>query len=347
MRCGTPTGRPRRRSSARRCACGSVSRSRSAGRCAAGTSRSLTRHGARLPFGEPGELAIGGVGLARYIDATLDAERFAPVPGLGWERAYRTGDIGYETVDGLQFVGRRDDQVKLAGRRLELGEIDGQMSAVPGRARRLRGRPDDDRRQPGARRLRGGQRRPRGRARARSPGGCPAASSRWSSSSTRCRSAARARSTAGRCPGRPRRAGRRRRPRSTALSETEAWLAARWAEQLGPLPITAESDFFALGGTRRRRPSSSRCCASGLPPSRSPTSTSTGGSRARRAPRRAGGRAPAPAQDAADRQRRWGLAQLAGVLALLVLSTPQWLIGILAFDNLTQGGSVRRSVGDG
>ena len=37
-----------------------------------------------------------------------------------------------ETVDGLQFVGRRDDQVKLGGRRLELGEIDGQMSAVPG-----------------------------------------------------------------------------------------------------------------------------------------------------------------------------------------------------------------------
>lgn len=39
----------------------------------------VDEHGERLPFGEPGELAIGGVGLARYIDAALDAERYAPL----------------------------------------------------------------------------------------------------------------------------------------------------------------------------------------------------------------------------------------------------------------------------
>ena len=54
-----------------------------------------------VPLGEPGELAIGGVGLARYIDPSLDAERYAELPALGWERAYRTGDIVRETLDGL------------------------------------------------------------------------------------------------------------------------------------------------------------------------------------------------------------------------------------------------------
>ena len=44
-------------------------------------------------MGETGELVIGGVGLARYLDAEKDAEKFAPLPSLGWERAYRSGDI--------------------------------------------------------------------------------------------------------------------------------------------------------------------------------------------------------------------------------------------------------------
>ena len=54
------------------------------------------------------------------------------MPSLGWERAYRTGDIVRETIDGLEFVGRRDDQVKFGGRRIELGEIEAQLRAVPG-----------------------------------------------------------------------------------------------------------------------------------------------------------------------------------------------------------------------
>ena len=92
----------------------------------------VDENGEPVGLGEPGELVIGGVGLARYIDPALDAERYAPLPALGWQRAYRTGDMVCETIDGLTFIGRRDDQIKLGGRRLELGEIDGQLQAVAG-----------------------------------------------------------------------------------------------------------------------------------------------------------------------------------------------------------------------
>lgn len=82
--------------------------------------------------GESGELVIGGVGLARYLDAEKDAERYAPMPSLGWQRAYRSGDIVVRDSAGLLFAGRADDQIKLGGRRIELGEIDGQLLRVPG-----------------------------------------------------------------------------------------------------------------------------------------------------------------------------------------------------------------------
>jgi len=82
--------------------------------------------------GERGELIIGGVGLARYLDPALDAERYAPMTTLGWERAYRSGDIVVNDSAGLLFGGRADDQVKLGGRRIELGEIDSALLALPG-----------------------------------------------------------------------------------------------------------------------------------------------------------------------------------------------------------------------
>ncbi|WP_281712221.1 AMP-binding protein, partial [Dermacoccus nishinomiyaensis] len=75
-----------------------------------------------VPQGEAGELIIGGVGLARYLDPAKDAEKYAPMPTLGWERAYRSGDIVVNDPIGLTFQGRADDQIKLNGRRIELGE---------------------------------------------------------------------------------------------------------------------------------------------------------------------------------------------------------------------------------
>ena len=82
--------------------------------------------------GESGELIIGGVGLARYLDPAKDAEKYAAMPSLGWDRAYRSGDIVRNDPLGLVFAGRADDQIKLGGRRIELGEIDGQLLRLPG-----------------------------------------------------------------------------------------------------------------------------------------------------------------------------------------------------------------------
>jgi non-ribosomal peptide synthetase-like protein len=88
--------------------------------------------GTPVAEGEVGELIIGGVGLARYLDPAKDAEKFASMPSLGWERAYRSGDLVRFESAGLLFQGRVDDQIKLGGRRIELGEIDAALSALPG-----------------------------------------------------------------------------------------------------------------------------------------------------------------------------------------------------------------------
>ncbi|TFD17730.1 Pls/PosA family non-ribosomal peptide synthetase [Cryobacterium sp. TMT2-23] len=92
----------------------------------------LNAAGDRVAHGETGELIIGGVGLARYLDAGKDAEKYAAHDGLGWHRAYRSGDLVRYEREGLVFVGRADDQVKLGGRRIELGEVEAALRALPG-----------------------------------------------------------------------------------------------------------------------------------------------------------------------------------------------------------------------
>ena len=82
--------------------------------------------------GESGELIIGGIGLARYLDPVIDAEKYAPMPSLGWSRAYRSGDVVRNELEGLIFLGRADEQIKLGGRRIELGEIDSALLGLPG-----------------------------------------------------------------------------------------------------------------------------------------------------------------------------------------------------------------------
>lgn len=92
----------------------------------------VDRDGQPVPDGDVGELVIGGVGLGRYLDPELDADRYAPLPGLGWGRAYRSGDLVRLEPGGLVFVGRADDQVKVGGRRVELGEVDSALVNLPG-----------------------------------------------------------------------------------------------------------------------------------------------------------------------------------------------------------------------
>ncbi|CAN5268250.1 non-ribosomal peptide synthetase [soil metagenome] len=92
----------------------------------------VDKEGNQVGYGDVGELVIGGVGLARYLDPAKDAEKYAAMDTLGWGRAYRSGDLVRLEPDGLYFQGRADDQVKVGGRRIELGEVDAALVNLPG-----------------------------------------------------------------------------------------------------------------------------------------------------------------------------------------------------------------------
>jgi amino acid adenylation domain-containing protein/non-ribosomal peptide synthase protein (TIGR01720 family) len=88
---------------------------------------------APVPVGVAGELYVGGVGVGRgYLaQPALTAAAFVPDPfGQEGARLYRSGDLARRREDGvLEFVGRRDHQVKLRGLRIELGEIESILGA--------------------------------------------------------------------------------------------------------------------------------------------------------------------------------------------------------------------------
>jgi non-ribosomal peptide synthetase-like protein len=293
-------------------------------------------HGEPVALGEPGELVISGVGLGRYLDPALDAERYAPLPALGWERAYRTGDIVREQIDGIAFVGRRDDQVKLGGRRIELGEVEAQLRAAPGVNAAAA-------------------------AVHKTPAGNPVlvgyVVGRVDPPAVRAHLAdhlphgivpliveveALPMSAAGKLDRKalpwppPQRGG----VSADGLSGTAAWLAELWAEQLGPLPIALESDFFELGGSslaaaklvsrlRGRYPAAAVADVYKHRPLRALAERLEQFDERREA---AGYEMPRPG-------RRLGLMQLAGVGVLLAISSIPWLLGTFAYGNLAPLGT--------
>ncbi|WP_404953475.1 amino acid adenylation domain-containing protein [Streptomyces sp. 147326] len=114
------------------------SRTLSIGHCVPGTEAYVVHEGTfdLAPVGCPGELLLGGVGLARgYLgDPLRTAEAFVPDPfsGRPGHRLYRTGDRVRRLPGGeIEFVGRMDEQVKIRSQRIELGEIRSALLADP------------------------------------------------------------------------------------------------------------------------------------------------------------------------------------------------------------------------
>lgn len=322
----------------------------------------VDEHGEPVPFGEPGELVIGGVGLGRYLDPKLDAERFAPLEALGWERAYRTGDIVRELIEGFDFVGRRDEQVKVAGRRVELGEIDAQLRAVPGvtaAAAAVRKTASGNTALVGYVTGEVDPSRVRAVLAERLPDGIvplivvldslPLASSGklsrdalpWPPPHSRVASA----DSAGRQGGRG--SGGRGFHQRSVFTATATWLAERWADQLGVAPRTLDSDFFELGGT-----SLAAAKLTSEIRGRFPAAAVADVYNHRRLGELAArldqiGQADAlVGTPSAPARSRWGMVQLAGALGLLSMGAMQWLVAILAYSRW-QGVGVGPQVGWG
>jgi len=106
------------------------------GRPYAGTTAYVVdRFGGLAPLGVPGELWIGGPGVARgyWNRPELTAERFTADPFAHTGRLYRSGDLVRWLPSGeLEFLGRIDQQVKIRGLRIELGEIEATLAGRPG-----------------------------------------------------------------------------------------------------------------------------------------------------------------------------------------------------------------------
>lgn len=287
--------------------------------------------GEPVPRGVTGELVLGGVGLARYLDPVSDASRYAPLPSLGWKRAYRTGDLVRLGPEGLEFLGRRDDQVKLAGRRIELAEVDGHLAAAPGvqaAAAALRRTPAGNSIlvgyvtgtvDPATVRQFLADRLPEGvaplvvvldRMATRTSGKVDRDALPW--------------------PPPHDATGEETAP----LAGTRAWLAERWVEQLGPQPIDERSDFFELGGT-----SMAAAKLVSAVRTRFPTAAVADVYEHRRLGELADhldhlDQLASRATLKPIRGRRFGALQLLGTGVLFSIGGLEWVLAMLAFDQL-------------
>ncbi|MDK1328662.1 Pls/PosA family non-ribosomal peptide synthetase [Arthrobacter sp. zg-Y1143] len=203
-----------------------------------------------VKWGEVGELVISGVGVSRYLDPQKDAEKFTPLPALGWERAYFSGDHVRAEPEGLVFVGRVDEQIKVGGRRIELGELDDALSRLPGVAAASAA----------VHATKSGNKVLAGYL-------VPAAGAALDLAAARAQLAKQLPAalvpSLGIVDELPLKASgkvdRKSLPWPLPMVDTPAdvrvelnadlrWLGQRWTDLLGPLPLTEESDFFALGG---------------------------------------------------------------------------------------------------
>src|SRR5213082_159032 len=95
----------------------------------------VDEHLSPAPLGAPGELVFSGVCVGRgYVnDPERTRRAFLPDPHRGGQRLYRSGDYGRWLPEGkLEFLGRRDTQVKISGFRIEIGEIENTLLRLPG-----------------------------------------------------------------------------------------------------------------------------------------------------------------------------------------------------------------------
>jgi non-ribosomal peptide synthetase-like protein len=291
--------------------------------------------GRPVPTGEVGELVIAGVGLGRYLDPELDRCRYAGIPAVGWDRAYHTGDMVRQGPDGLEFLGRRDDQVKIGGRRIELGEIDAQLRAVPGVRAAAATVQETACQNPILVGYVVGDvdvaavRSQLGRA---LPEGIVPRVIRVDSLPLQSSGKVDRRALPWPMPAEDEPVDGPTAPGPGALTGTARWLAERWAEQLGPSTMTRESDFFSLGATslavaklvsvlRSRFPS---VAVADVYQHRSL------GELADRLVQLKGSESIPSASALGD--HRWGLVQILGVVALIGFGSLQWLLGLLAFN---------------
>ncbi|WP_329571143.1 Pls/PosA family non-ribosomal peptide synthetase [Kitasatospora sp. NBC_01266] len=310
--------------------------------------------GKPVAWHETGELLIGGVGTARYLDPAKDAEKFRPHEWLRSPRVYRSGDLVRAEPEGLIFVGRADEQVKLAGRRVELGEIDAALQALPG----VRAAAAAVRKTAAGGEVlvgylvpeRPGQGFDTEAARAllleRLPQSLVPVLALVEDLPTRTSGKVDRGALPWPLAGADDESGA-----ADDLDPTAAWLAARWRELLG-LPVTGQSDFFVLGGTslaaaklvsvlRGRCPAVSVSDVYGHP-------TLLG--LAARLDELTGG--PVPPADPATHvsapqavhglvrpvrptPRRAGLIQLLVLTVAYTISGLRWVLALAALDNLT------------